>query len=132
MGPSRQITIEFKTIWQRQRKREGPQAVAKNDASRVGEDPQPTLALPSVGSTVQNALLHNQSVAKGPQFMAVREQIRAWEALDTDQVLLSAIRHGIHCPLVGIPRPTWRPTSLKDQELLMPTIQEYLSAGVIK
>ena len=64
--------------------------------------------------------------------MVVREHIRAWEALDADQVLLSTIRHGIRCPLVGIPRPTWRPTSLKDQELLMPTIKENLSAGVIK
>ena len=39
---------------------------------------------------------------------------------------------GFAAHLVGIPRPTWRPTSLKDQKLLMPTIKEYLSAGVIK
>ena len=64
--------------------------------------------------------------------MAVRSKICVWEELDADKVLLSAIRHGIRCPLVGIPRPMWRLTILKDQELLIPTLQEYLPAGVIK
>ena len=104
----------------------------KNDASRGGEDPQLTLALPVVGSNLQQILLHNQSVINGPQFSAVRSKLAAWEALGADHVLLSAIRQGIRCPLVGIPRPTWRPTSKKDKDLLMPTIEEYLSEGVIK
>ena len=63
----------------------------KNDASRGGEDPQLTLALPVVGSNLQKTLLHNQSVIGGPQFLAVRSKLAAWEALGADQVLLSVI-----------------------------------------
>ena len=67
----------------------------RNDASRDGEDQQPTLAFPFVGSNVKNTLFHNQSVTKGQQFLAVRDKIRAWEALGADVDLLAAIQHGI-------------------------------------